>query len=141
MWIEAAPARNYITQLDLDGNMDGRVSIMVHTATRGQDTVSITIHERGRPDSVLGTATLNTNYPTTFEMTKRPDLWSPDSPKLYDAVVKFGDDTIKSYIGFRSVSSAEVNGIVRPLLNGEFIVSAHSPRCHSIQHNACRDHN
>lgn len=123
VWIEAAPKGNYITQLDLDGDMNGRVSIMAHTATRGQETVSISIHERGRPDSVLGTATFNTNYPKTFDLTKKPDLWAPDSPTLYDVVVKFGEDTIKSYIGFRTVGSSEVNGVVRPVLNGEFIVS------------------
>lgn len=33
--------------------------------------------------------------------------------------VSFGSDTVTSYTGFRSISKEEVNGVVRPLLNGE----------------------
>lgn len=32
-----------------------------------------------------------------------------------------GNDEIASYTGFRTISKGEVDGIVRPLLNGEFI--------------------
>lgn len=119
--------------------MNGRVSVTAHTAIRAQEAVSISIHERGRPDSVLGTATFNTNSPKTFDVAKKPDLWAPDSPTLYDVIVKFGEDTIKSYIGFRSVSSSKVDGIVRPLLNGEFIVRIplDTPHCYC---NACHAH-
>ena len=48
-------------------------------------------------------------------------LWSPDSPTLYDITVTFGDDEVSSYTGFRTISRGVVNGIERPLLNGEFI--------------------
>lgn len=48
-----------------------------------------------------------------------PDLWSPDSPTLYNFTVKLGDDEVKSYTGFRTISKAEVGGIVSPVLNGE----------------------
>jgi beta-galactosidase/beta-glucuronidase len=50
-----------------------------------------------------------------------PDLWSPDSPTLYNFTVKLGSDTIQSYTGFRTISTGVVNGVQRPLLNGEFI--------------------
>src|SRR5262249_32309300 len=48
-------------------------------------------------------------------------LWSPDSPTLYDLTVTMGSDTINSYTGFRTISKGDVNGVMRPLLNGEFI--------------------
>ena len=32
-----------------------------------------------------------------------------------------GDDTVKSYTGFRTISSAVVKGVQRPLLNGKFV--------------------
>jgi hypothetical protein len=32
-----------------------------------------------------------------------------------------GSDTIQSYTGFRTISTGVVNGVQRPLLNGEFI--------------------
>lgn len=50
-----------------------------------------------------------------------PDLWSPDSPTLYNLTVKVGDDTIQSYTGFRTVSRGVLDGVERPLLNDEFI--------------------
>jgi beta-galactosidase/beta-glucuronidase len=31
------------------------------------------------------------------------------------------DDEVKSYTGFRTISTGVVNGIKRPLLNGEFV--------------------
>jgi hypothetical protein len=35
--------------------------------------------------------------------------------------VVLGDDTVTSYTGFRTISKGEVNGVQRPLLNGEFV--------------------
>lgn len=32
-----------------------------------------------------------------------------------------GKDQVESYTGFRTISKGTVNGVVRPLLNGEFI--------------------
>lgn len=48
-------------------------------------------------------------------------MWTPDSPTLYNVSVTLGDDVISSYTAFRTVSRGEVNGIQRPLLNGEFV--------------------
>jgi beta-galactosidase/beta-glucuronidase len=50
-----------------------------------------------------------------------PNLWSPDSPNLYDIEITAGTDKIKSYTGFRTISRGVIDGIQRPLLNGEFI--------------------
>lgn len=50
------------------------------------------------------------------------ELWSPESPTLYSMTVKAnGKDVISSYIGFRTISRGEINGVQRPLLNGKFI--------------------
>lgn len=50
-----------------------------------------------------------------------PNLWSPNSPNLYDIDITVGSDKFKSYTGFRTVSRGVVNGVQRPLINGEFI--------------------
>lgn len=49
------------------------------------------------------------------------EAWSPDSPTLYNLTVTLGDDKVSSYTGFRTVSKGDVDGIPRPLLNGEFV--------------------
>lgn len=46
--------------------------------------------------------------------------WTPDSPTLYNFTVTLGKDIVHSYTGFRSVSKGQVDGVTRPLLNGEF---------------------
>ena len=54
-------------------------------------------------------------------------LWSPDDPFLYDLKIRLSDrkgkvsDEVTSYFGMRSCALGKVNGIMRPLLNGEFV--------------------
>ncbi len=51
----------------------------------------------------------------TARIPAQPDLWSPDSPKLYDVVARCGADEVRDRIGFRQVT---VDG-TQVLLNGE----------------------
>lgn len=53
-------------------------------------------------------------------------LWSPDDPFLYDLKVylKNGEQTVDevtSYFGMREIKIGKVDGITRPMLNGEFV--------------------
>jgi Beta-galactosidase/beta-glucuronidase len=50
-----------------------------------------------------------------------PQLWSPESPTLYNIAVTMGSDRVESYTGFRTISTGVVNGVKRPLLNGKFV--------------------
>ena len=65
-------------------------------------------------------STGSSNTAITFK-TEGAKLWTPDSPTLYNVSVTLGKDVINSYRAFRTVSRGEVNGIQRPLLNGEFV--------------------
>jgi beta-glucuronidase len=49
-----------------------------------------------------------------FSFSSKPKLWSPESPKLYDVIIKNGDEILKDKIGFRQI---ETKG-KKILLNG-----------------------
>jgi len=72
--------------------------------------VAVEIPEAG----VRETVTADGTGRASFRFTAKLELWSPAHPKLYDVVVKSGDDTIHEQIGFRTI---EVQG-ANILLNG-----------------------
>lgn len=57
-----------------------------------------------------------------------PKLWSPDNPFLYDLTLELRNnkgtvvDRVESYFGMRSISLGKIDGKVRTLLNGEFVL-------------------
>ena len=58
----------------------------------------------------------------------KPRLWSPDTPFLYGLrlVLYNADgsvsDTVSSYFGMRDIRLGKLNGVVRPFLNGRFLL-------------------
>ncbi|KAF2835542.1 glycoside hydrolase family 2 protein [Patellaria atrata CBS 101060] len=118
VWIESAPA-DYIAHLDLNANADGDVTVTVFSSSEDPNPVTVEIREKHSTD-VLASEEGIAGSPIEFHV-PHVDLWSPDSPTLYDVVVKLDEDKIHSYTGFRTYSKGEVDGIQRPLTNGEFI--------------------
>jgi hypothetical protein len=66
---------------------------------------------------------------TTFYLPiQNPKLWSADTPFLYDLKLSLHDkngnvtDEVASYFGMRDIRLGKINGVVRPLLNGEFVM-------------------
>jgi beta-galactosidase/beta-glucuronidase len=74
----------------------------------------------GQDGSVIatGSGTADAEFEFTVEDV---ELWSPSSPTLYNLTVSLGDDEVSSYTGFRTISVGEVDGVTRPLLNGDFV--------------------
>ncbi len=50
-----------------------------------------------------------------FEFDAKPELWSPENPKLYDVELTSGNDRMKDQVGFRNIEVKEDN----ILLNGK----------------------
>ncbi len=59
---------------------------------------------------------------------KNLKTWSPDAPFLYDLQLSLSDkngklrDEVTSYFGMRDIKIGKVNGVPRPLLNGQFVM-------------------
>ncbi|KAI0880698.1 glycoside hydrolase family 2 protein [Annulohypoxylon maeteangense] len=117
VWLESVP-ESHITQLDVVADMSGQVNVTVGTSCKGSDPVVISVIDSD--GKVVGSGKGIANQAFDF-VVKSPDLWSPDSPTLYNLTVKLGDDIVNSYTGFRTFSIGEVEGVKRPLINGEFI--------------------
>ncbi|KAI3537107.1 glycosyl hydrolase family 2 [Colletotrichum filicis] len=117
VWLESTPS-TYITKLDLSADHNGNVNALVHSSSNTSSEVSIAILDTD--GSTVGTGTGNSG--TAFNFTvPSPNAWSPTNPNLYNITLKMGSDEVFSYTGFRTISHGIVDGINRPLLNGEFI--------------------
>ncbi|KAH9814245.1 glycoside hydrolase family 2 protein [Teratosphaeria destructans] len=118
VWIESAPA-TYISDLQISGGMDGVLNATVMSDGSGRaSVVSVSVIDRESNRTIAkASGTVGSSICLSVPGVK---LWSPDSPTLYDLQVTLGMDVVKSYTGFRTISKGTVNGIERPLLNGEF---------------------
>ncbi|KAE8350309.1 glycoside hydrolase superfamily [Aspergillus coremiiformis] len=116
VWVEAAPA-NHITRLDLDGNMDGDVTVTVHSATDEGAPVKVKVYDG---DKEVGSAEGTSDESFQFRV-DNVQRWSPNAPKLYNVTVTMDDDEVHSYTGFRTISKSMRSGVLRPQLNGDFI--------------------
>ncbi|KAK8044550.1 Glycoside hydrolase- superfamily [Apiospora rasikravindrae] len=106
VWMESVP-QNYIQKLDISADADGKVKMQVATSG-GNDKLSI---------SVVGNEGVSI-------MSHEASSNTPIEPKHLERLLTFSvsnkDDEVTSYTGFRTVSVGEVNGILRPLINGKF---------------------
>lgn len=95
-----------------------KVNITAISAGGESTPVDVTVLDGGS-DKQIASHKGTSDQPFSFKV-ESPKLWSPDSPTLYNISVKMGADEVKSYTGFRTISKGTVNGVLRPLINGEF---------------------
>ncbi|USP78982.1 glycoside hydrolase family 2 protein [Curvularia clavata] len=118
VWLESTP-KDHISKLDLTADMNGEVTVTVHSSANSSASYDITIHELDSADA-KAKATGTSGSQLTFNVDS-PQLWTPDSPTLYNITIKMGDDVVQSYTGFRTISRGVIGGVQRPLLNGKFV--------------------
>ncbi len=115
--------------------------IVVETAvsdSKANDFVIVTISDLGVEENInLKDGTGSLQFPCT------PELWSPETPKLYEVKVRYKQDQVTDYVGFRQI--AVKNEAIE--LNGEPIflrgISVHEDdwkkgKCSSEENIKCR---
>ena len=112
VWLEAVPEKP-ITGLKIIPDLTG-VTLQVDTQAAHVDAV-VTLNGV----EVMRASWANTGKARRMDI---PDgqLWSPDSPVLYDLTVTAGADTVRSYFALRTVDiQPDRHGVQRLCLNGE----------------------
>ncbi|KAK4099404.1 glycoside hydrolase family 2 protein [Parathielavia hyrcaniae] len=117
VWLESV-SQDFIKSLDVAADMNGIVTVVAHSWNNENSPVQISI--ASPQGDVVASQQHLSDQPFTINVPS-PMLWSPDSPTLYNITVTMGSDEVRSYTGFRTISTGVVNGIQRPQLNGEFV--------------------
>ncbi|UJF31335.1 PA14 domain-containing protein [Paenibacillus hexagrammi] len=122
VWLEpVAPA--HIEKLDMVPDIEHNV-LKLKTATSGNGTLTVEATASANGE-VVGTASGDAGTEISIPV-PNARLWSPDDPFLYDLTVKLKSgaqvtDQVSSYFGMREIKLGMVDGIMRPLLNGNFV--------------------
>jgi len=122
VWLEPVSAvhiRNIKLLPDVDGK---RLKVLVNTIGGGNVTA---VALAGRKEIAQTKSAAGTYFYLPIE---NPELWSPDHPFLYDLKITLQNsngsvaDEVISYFGMRDIKLAKLNGVMRPLINGKFIM-------------------
>ena len=122
VWLEAVN-QVYITQLKTVPNIDGQ-NIEVKACAQHTipgDLIEVVVMSDGK---MISSAKAAAGQSMTVAVPE-PKLWSPDSPYLYDMIVRITRggkplDEVQSYFGMRKISTARAaNGVVRMQLNNQ----------------------
>lgn len=122
VWIEPV-SKNHIKQIRLLPQVaEKQLKVQVNSTAKAKVTAVVSINGKEVSKTVFNSGT-DVNIPI-----ENPELWSPDSPFLYDLKLSIHDkngtiiDEVKSYFGMRDIKLGNINGVVRPLLNGQFVM-------------------
>ncbi|MEV6423898.1 AbfB domain-containing protein [Streptomyces sp. NPDC051662] len=122
VWLEPVAAA-HITRLDMTPNLgDSTLRVTARAAAANGRSVRVTVSSGG---NVVGTATGATGAEISVSLAN-PRLWSPEDPFLYDVRAELLDgatvvDSVGGYAGMRSIATAKVGTVLRPVLNGKFV--------------------
>ena len=114
VWMEAVPVK-HIRSLRITPDLTGIDLEVDSDAPHCDVTVRLGAEVVARASWSL------TGKPRRIEIpAKSRRLWSPQSPTLYDVVIRAGQDEVSSYFALRTVEiRADRNGVQRVCLNGQ----------------------
>lgn len=122
VWLEPV-SRTHIKSIKLLPDIDGqRLKVLVNTS----DGCSVTAIALNDGREVSQTKAASGTY--FYLPIKKPELWSPEHPFLYDLKITLHNndgkitDQVTSYFGMRDIKLAKLNGVVRPFINGKFMM-------------------
>ncbi|MFD0793098.1 glycoside hydrolase family 2 protein [Mucilaginibacter litoreus] len=122
VWLEPVSA-THITNIKLLPDVDGkRLKVLVNSSTKGCITATAL---SGTKQISQAKAAAGTYFYLPIE---KPELWSPENPFLYDLKITLNNsngtvaDEVTSYFGMRDIKLAKLNGVVRPFINGRFMM-------------------
>lgn len=122
VWLEPVD-KQHISQVKLIPDLkNNRLEV---TAYAGQSKLKVAaIAKNGQSEVAKAEGVANETF---YLPISNPRLWCPEDPFLYDLKLELRDnkgkvvDVVDSYFGMRSVGLGKVDGVTRPLLNGEFV--------------------
>ena len=121
VWMEPVN-KNYIKSIRITPDLaNGRLKLFVNAGTSPVSAVALD----GKKVVAEATGASGTTF---YIPIKNPKLWSPEDPFLYDLKLTLKDksgnvtDEVASYFGMRDIKLGKVDGVVRPLLNGKFVM-------------------
>lgn len=122
VWLEPV-SKNHIENIKLLPDLENnRLQVLVDT--RGGGKIAAAAFDGN--NKVAQASSANGDY--FYLPIKAPKLWSPDHPFLYDLTISLTDakgnvvDEVKSYFGMRDIKLGKVDGVIRPLINGKFMM-------------------
>ncbi|WP_082111477.1 glycoside hydrolase family 2 protein [Spirosoma radiotolerans] len=122
VWLEPVN-HDYIQAIRLLPDLAGKQLRLEVKASGAARVTAVVLEGKKEVARVEGRAGTAFSVPIT-----NPKPWSPDSPFLYDIKLTLTapngrvSDEVMSYAGLRDVNLGKVNGVVRPLLNGKFVM-------------------
>lgn len=122
VWLEPV-AQNHIETLRITPDIDEMTLTVDAISSTPGVRCDVTVSDNGR--RIASGSSIN-GQPVTIDMPADIQLWTPDSPKLYDLDIVLRDakgrtvDAVRSYAAMRKFSTArDADGIVRFELNNE----------------------